>query len=960
MNVSAVPDIRASSVSEAKRWRYRIARGAMTLALVGSAALASDVRAPQAGSITVTGLRVEHTVQPLALGTARPRLRWMLESSARGKAQSAYQVLAASNLEKLEAGLVDQWDSGKVRSDDSVEVRYAGKALRSGARVYWKVRIWDEKDSVSAYSAPSFFETGLLNSTDWQGEWIGAAKEISAPLLRREFSIDAPVRSAKAYISGLGFHELSINGQKIGDRVLEPASSYYHNDQPFNLGSRVFYSAYDVTNSLKSGLNAIGVMLGHGWYSAEPHRMAWRWRDPYGDRPRLKVQLNIELVDGRRLHVVSDGAWKSASGPIVYNDLADGETYDAQLEHPGWDIAGFDDAQWDRVALVEAPTGRLTAQLLPPTRVIETLPVQRELSPQGVLPTITASRIYDFGQGVSGWTRITVRGVRGSKLHLRYAARVYEDNQMLDTRSNGTDNLAEFSIGARQVDTYVLKGEGDEVWEPRFTLHGFRFVEIQGLSEKTALQKIEGRIVHSALAPTGSFVSSNALLNRIHQNIQWTLRSGFQGIPQDAAERAERYAWLGDSGFTALEHLYSYDMAGFWEKWLNDLADSQREDGSLPNVSPMHPRRVSYTAWPTWQSAYPLLAWRLYEFYGDRQVLEQHYEGIKKLVDAHTRVANDDLVAGEPVGDHMEPQPSGVTSHDSLHTSSALTANAYHYFNTLAVARMAEVLGKTADARTYSNRAARIKLAFNRQFFQPKTNEYASGSQASQALPLQLRLVPEGKAAAVAKRLIEDIRQNDTRLTTGVVGTPAVMDALSQYKAASLLYDLATQTRYPSLGDQIAKGATTVCETYECDPWFSQNMRMFASWGRFLYRDLAGISPASAGYRRVLIEPQPVGDLQSVTATQHTVRGLVSVAWTRRDHSFDLKVSIPAGAEADIAVPTLGKKGIRITEGESPVWEFDSYRPGTEGLTGATANSDAVVFHAGSGNYQFTLRHNSN
>jgi alpha-L-rhamnosidase len=902
-------------------------------------------------SIQVKDLKTEHLSEPLGVDIAQPRFRWLLESVERGQLQTAYQVLVASTPEKLQTDTADRWDSGKVVSDNSAEVLYAGQVLSSGERVYWKVRVWDRQNQASAYSDPAFFEMGLLHPSDWHGHWIAGKQGVSSPLFRREFSIDAVVRRARIYVSGLGYYELTINGRKIGDRVLEPASTYYNNDQPFKLGSRVLYSTYDVTADLKNGANALGVMLGNGWYSAEAERLTPGSRDPYGDRPCLILQLDVEFDDGRRTSVVSNGTWKSASGPITYNDLADGERYDARLEILGWNTAGFDDTAWAPVSPIKAPSGKLSSELLPPTRVIETRAVSRELIPKGPSFWFGEVKTYDFGQNFTGWAQVAVHGPRGATLQLRYSPRIYTEDQTLDIRSSSETPDG----GAKQTDTYVLKGDGTEVWEPRFTVHGFRYLESRDLSEGIVIKHVDGRVVHEALVPVGHFSSSNALLNRIHENVLWTLRSNFQGIPQDAAERAERGAWLGDPGFTALDHLYNYDMEGFWEKWLADIQDSQKENGSIPWASPLHVRGTPYTAWPTWQSTYPILVWNLYEFYGDRRVLEQHYSSLKKLADFLSIVAGGDLIGGEFLGDHMEPQADGVTSMMSLHTPSALTANAYYFSNVLTVARIAEVLGKKVEAREYFRRAARISAAFNRSFFHPETNQYATGSQSSNALALQLGLVPEKMIAVVVKNLVDDIRQHQTHVTTGVVGTSALVDALPKYGAASALYDLVVQTSYPSLGDQVAKGATTVCETYECNPWNSQNMKMFTSWDRFFYRDLAGIRPLSPGYRRVLIRPQPVGDLQSVSASQQTVRGAVSVDWIKANTSFDLKVSIPAGIEADIAVPTLGLANVQITEGVATVWKANTYLPGAPGLLGARADTDSIIIRAGSGSYHFAL-----
>lgn len=907
-------------------------------------------------SLLVKELKTEHLIEPLGIDTPRPRFRWLLESDERGQLQAAYQIQVASSLERLQSGQADRWDSGKVTSDNSVEVLYDGSDLASGERDYWRVRVWDRHGNATAYSDPSFFEMGLRKASDWQGQWIAAKQGISSPLFRREFTVDAPVRRARVYISGLGYYELSINGRKIGDRVLDPASTYYHNDKPFKLGSRVLYATYDVTSALQSGANAVGVMLGHGWYSGERDAPV---RTLYGDRPRLMFQLNVELTDGHRFTVVSDEGWKTSAGPITYNDLANGETYDARLEQRGWDIPGFNESSWERVSRVQAPSGALTAETLP-EKVIETRPAVRILAPKEPAGFENAY-VYDFGQNFSGWVRIAVSGPRDAQIALRYGADLYVEDDTLDARSGGAAGY----FNARQGDAYTLKGEGMEVWEPRFTLHGFRYVEVRGFSDRP-IPKVEGRFVRSAVDSTGTFSSSNELLNQIHHNIQWTFMSSLQGIPHDAADRAERFSWLGDPGFVAEDYIQNYDMVGFWEKWLDDIQDSQKENGDVPLIAPLHERVYDhYEKWTAWQSTYPLLVWYLYQYYGDQAVVQKHFAGLKKLVDYMGATATDHIVS-LGLGDHMEPQEDGYSSEMSMHTPAAVTSTAYYYYSAALVARMADVLGQSADARRYTVLAQAIKQAFNRRFFNPDTHQYATGSQAANALAIYLDLAPPDQVPAVLRNLTDDIAyKHNYHVSTGIIGSNAVVQTLPEHGEGALMYRLATQTAYPSLGYQVTKGATTLCETYECGAWLSKNMKMFGSLDKFFYRDLAGIRVTRAGYRKVLIKPQPVGDLRTVTASQQTVRGPVAVDWVKGNgyfadwqagqRSFALNVSIPAGMQADIAVPTLGWVNVHVTESGNPVWTSNAYVPGTPGLTSAQADGDAITFHTGSGSYHFVL-----
>jgi alpha-L-rhamnosidase len=907
-------------------------------------------------AIRVTELKTEHLSDALGIQTPRPRFRWILQSTERGQLQRAYQVQVATSKETLEAGVGDLWDSGRVEADNSVEVPYAGRELKSGQRAFWRVRVWGRDGGSSAHSEPTFFEMGLRDADDWKGRWIAATRGISSPIFRRNFSIDSPIRRARVYVSGLGYYHLYVNGEKVGDRVLDPASSYYHNDQSLKLHPRVLYATYDVTDILRNGVNTIGVMLGHGWYSADPDRLGFRV--PYGDRPRVILQLNIELGDGRKASIVSDASWKASSGPIVYNDLAHGETYDARLEQPGWCAAGFDDSSWEPALLVEAPNGGLTAQLLPPSQIMETLPVARVVTPNGT--TGGGVSIYDFGQNFTGWVRLAVSGPRDTKLFLTYGSRLYPEDNTLDNRSNDYHLPMNAS---RQTDVYILKGEGTEIWEPRFTLHGFRYVEIRALGATTEplVRAVEGRFVRSAVEASGSFSSSNKLLNQIHRNIQWTFMSSLQGIPQDAAERAERFGWLGDTGFTAEDYIYNYDMLGFWEKWLEDIQDSQRQDGNIPWISPIHARPPNlvpisslYELWPCWQMTYPLLAWNLYQYYGDRRILEDHFTSIKRLIDFHRASARNHIIS-EGLGDHMEPQDAGFSLPGPTRTPSDFTSTACYYYEATLFSRMAEILGESGNAKFYKSLSLRIKQAINRHFLNTTTHQYATGSQTANALALYYELVPKEEILPIRQSLIKDITGRGGRLSTGIMGLDAVVQTLPRFGAASLMYQLATETEYPSLGYQVLKGATTVCENYECDPWVSQNMKMLGSLDKFFYRDLAGIQPAAPGYRRITIAPQPVGDLERVTASQKTVRGTVSVDWAKRDGSFYLNVTIPVGAEADIVIPMLGMGNMRVTENERTVWTNNSFIPGTSGLTSATAGTDSITVHGGSGSYRFAV-----
>jgi len=921
--------------------------------------------------ITAVELKCEYATNPLGIDVTQPRFSWILKSDSRGQMQSAYQVLVASSEKNLKAGIGDKWDSGKQESDQSVNVAYKGEALTSVEKCWWKIRVWDKDGIESNYSEQSTFEMGLLEKDDWQGEWIGSEEDISAPLLRKEFTVDKKIDRARVYICGLGYYELYINGQRIGDQVLDPATTYYNNDQPFELGSRVLYVTYDVTEYLKSGQNAVGVMLGNGWYSAEDDiPPSPSHREPYGDRPILLMQMNLESMDGEMMHVVSDRTWKTSPGPITYNDYCNGESYDARLEKPGWDTPEYDDADWFQAQSMKAPSGKLVAQMLPPIKVVETIKPVRILNPEeGVY-------VYDFGKNFSGWTKLRVDGPAGTEVSIEHAPAIYEDGS-LDPRSNrfnepetheeylqgiGRDKRWYHAV-ARQTETYILKGQGEEIWEPRFTLNGFRYAEVTGFPGTPTLESLEGRFVHSAVEEIGTFSCSNEFINRLHQAIILTFISSYHGTVMGVFDRSERTSWLGYPSAIGEDFLHNYDMAGLWWKWINDFKDAQKPDGDLPVISPLHWRNTfnSYEGeFVDWDSSYPVLVWYVYWYYNDKRILGEHYDGIKKLVDLYVTRAEDHIVS-TGLSDHMEPQPEGFSWGTALHTPIPLTSTAYHYFNTWILAQAARILDKAEDAAYYNEMAENIKRAFNREFLDEITNQYGTGSQASNATALYLRLVPEEREQAVLDNLVEEILVNhDGHLSTGMIGTNALEQVLGAYGRADVMYEIANQTTYPSWGAQIMKGYTVLSETWEVetDPQLSINCGLLASIEVFFYRDLAGIAPTAPGYKSITIKPRIVDDLTYANGAIKTIRGTVAVDWKKGEESLDMMVTIPVNSEATVCVPKLGSADVVITESGETVWDKGQFIRGLPGITTGADGDDYVVFEVGSGSYTFELTMN--
>ncbi|AZM49260.1 hypothetical protein DMB38_28825 [Streptomyces sp. WAC 06738] len=940
----------------------------------------------EAGELRATQLRCQHLVEPLGLDEPEPVFGWV-PAGADDEELRAYQVLVASAPELLRPGSADRWDSGRVAEDVVNGVAYAGRPLRSGERCWWTVRLWGRAGRPGPFGPPASFETGLLAPEDWGAAWIAGGAGVSSPLLRTRFAIPGRVARARAYVSALGFYELSLNGERVGDRVLDPATTTYDHDpalrdgdgEPARIpGPRVLASTYDITARVTAGENAVGLMLGHGWYSAEDDNGPGPFpRTPWGDRPAALLRIEVETEGGERVTVVSDGSWRTAPGPVRYNDYAQGERYDAREETPGWDAPGFAATGWSPVTPVPAPAGRVRSQPLEPARVVGTLaPVATASAGDGV-------RIADFGQHVSGWTAIRVSGPAGAEVRLRHAGEVDADGNLDD------DANAQSWLAAAQTDVYTLRGGGEEVWEPRFTLHGFRYAEVTVSGPGVRVHELAARVVHSDLAPSGTFDCSDDLLNRIHRNVLWTFRASFQGFPQDAADRAERVGWVGDPGWSVEDYLYAFDARAFWLKWLDDLAGTQLPDGRFPTICPLQwrgtvdmtaleeqgleeyekEREVLPDAWSSvvhWpyaplpdfaMTSYPSIAWHLYRFYGDESVLRRHYPGMRRGVE-YLRTRAKDLVLTEGLGDHMEPQPDGTSLLSPERTPVELTSTAWFHAVTAMTARAAAVVGEDDDARRYGELAGEIRTAFNDRFLDPATGRYATGSQTAQAMPLWTGLVPDEHRERVGRVLVERIERDGGHLDTGTMGTAALQNVLPEIGAADVMYGIATTTTYPGWGAQIERGATTVWETWGGDAGYSRNMKLMAMIEKFLFNDVAGLAPAAPGWRRIRVRPALTHRLDRASARVRTARGDAAVAWHVAGGALHLTVEVPATSTAEVWLPAAG--AAELTGGGRTLWRSggDPAGPGPEpgsGIREIRRRGEHLVLEAGGGTHRLRL-----
>ena len=1055
---------------------------------------------PLAASVVPVNLQCEYRFNPLGIDMAQPRLIWQVQSDERDQAQTAYQILVASNKELLKNNHGDLWDSGRISSDETVNIAYSGKPLASGGQCFWKVRVWDKHGRASAWSAPGMWSMGLLEQKDWQGKWIGwdrgesadpfdGSKWIwfpegnpadSAPVgtryfrrvfelpanqvvsaatiamaaddrfhlfvngqeagsrnnlrtpgkfaigallkpgenilavearnvgnapnpagligrlkvdfeqgnawtldtdaswksatnaedgwnalafddsswsgakllgeygtlpwgiienkdrrlparyLRREFAVEKKVRCATAYVCGLGLFELYLNGRKISDDVLSPALSEY--DQ------RAFYLTFDVSDQLKRGDNVLGVILGNGRFFAPRLNVPAQTRT-FG-YPKLRLQLNIEYTDGTSAQVVSDEHWKlTTAGPIRANNEYDGEEYDARMEMPGWCQPKFDDANWQPVQIVKPASPLLSAQIGEPIRVMDTLhPVAITNPKPGVY-------IFDMGQNMAGWCRLKVSGPRGTVVKLRHAETLKPDGMIY------TANLR----SAKAEDIYTLKGKGVETYEPRFTYHGFRYVEVTGFSGKPTLDAIEGKLVCDAVPKTGEFATSNPLLNQIYHNVYWTTRDNYRSMPTDLP-RDERQGWMGDRQEVSKGETYMFGVAPLYAQWLTNMQDDQRSNGSVPDVCPAY--------WPlyqdgvVWASSYIIIPHMLYDQYDDLGILQQHYDSMKKWTDYMASFLADDIMPRNTYADWCFPPRSlkemkVINSKDpKLTTSGILLSTAVFYHDLCLMARSARLLGKTEDAEHFEALADRIKVAFNRRFYHSELGCYDNGTQTSCVLPLAFGLVPDEYKTNVFAHLVEKITvESDNHPGTGLIGVHYLMRVLSDNGRPDLTCTIATQTTYPSWGYMISKGATTMWELWNGDTadsgMNSHNIVMLiGDLNIWLHEYLGGIrpDPEAPGFKKIIIKPEVVGGLIWVKDSFDSLHGRISSEWHQSAGKFDLKVTVPANTMAMVYLPAKDTKC--ITESGRALTKI-------AGVKSAKMEADRAVLEIGSGDYHF-------
>jgi alpha-L-rhamnosidase len=896
---------------------------------------------PAVGTLRVTRLRTEYKENPLGIDSPQPRFRWQLQSGSRGVVQSAYELRVARSESAARAGRDLVWGSGRVASDASTQVPYAGPALRSGERLYWQVRVWDGGGRASAWSEPGSWEMGLIQPSDWKASWIepelpqDPSKPGPAPMLRREFKVAANVASARAYVTSHGLYEMHLNGRRVGDDLFTPGWTSYN--------KRLQYQTYDVTSLLKSGDNAVGVLLGDGWYRGE---LAWEGRRAlYGKVLGLLCQIEIRYRDGRREIVGSDDSWKASTGPILMSEIYHGETYDARLEKTGWSSPGFDDRQWSAVKTAAYSKDALIAPEGPPVRRIQ------ELKPIKIFKTPGGDTVADLGQNMVGWVQLKVQGPAGTKVRLRHA-------EVLDKQGNFyTANLRK----AKATLEYTLKGSGPETFEPHFTFFGFRYVALDGFPGEVTPDALTGIVIHSLMERAGEFETSKPLVNQLQHNIVWGQKGNFLDVPTDCPQRDERLGWTGDAEVFFPTAAYNMDVAAFFTKWLKDVAADQFADGAVPhvvpNVLPEFAGRDPGGA-AGWADVATIIPWEMYRSYGDKRVLESQYDSMVRWVGYQKTRAGDDYVwdGDFHFGDWLAFASAGMGANDypGATTGKDLIATAFFARSTDLLRRAALVLGKNDDAARYADQLAKIKAAFRREFV-TEAGRVGEGTQTAYVLALQFDLLPEEMRAGAARRLADEVRTRK-HLTTGFLGTPHLCHVLSRYGYLDEAYLLLNRDEYPSWLYPVKQGATTIWErwdgqkpdgTFQTVEMNSFNHYAYGAIGDWMYRVMAGIDvdEAGPGYKHVLIQPRPGGGFASVKASHETPYGKVGSAWTLGDGRFDLTVEVPPNTRATVRLPK--SRLASVTESGKVLAEGN-------GVTGRRQDGEVAVVEVGSGQYRFS------
>jgi len=923
----------------------------LTLLLILLAFFNCGLVIAQKNKMEIPSLSCEYKVDPIGTGSQNPRLGWQLISDERNQFQSAYRIIVSDDPEILKSGKGNIWDSKKVDSDQSVLVKYSGLPLKSGEKYYWKVKVWDNEKKESDWSKIASWQMGLLSKQDWKNaEWIGyedmldtmrlvpglhhgtgknsdrVIKRTVIPLFRKDFKVAGKIKSASLFISGLGQYEASLNGKKIGDGFLTPGWTDYDRT--------VFYNTYDVTGYLKNGNNALGVIVGNGFYNINKERY-YKLTIAYG-MPKMIARLNIRYQDGSEKNIVSDGSWKTSPSPITFSSIYGGEDYDARLEQKGWNTPDFSDTNWRNALVVKQPAGQLTAESDYP------LSMKERISTKTITMPKAGSYVYDFGQNASGIVELKVKGKKGQEVRL-IPAELVNDQKLANQNASGEPYY--FS--------YTLQGDGIETWRPLFTYYGFRYVQVEGavpdsVKSSANLPRIIGmEMLHTrnSSPETGRFECSNDLFNRINSLILWAIRSNFQSVLTDCPHR-EKLGWLEQTLLMGEGIHYNFDLYHLYSKQVMDMMEARTTEGLVPDIAPEYVHFAGgFRDSPEWGSASVVLPWLVYKWYGDKTLMEKAWPMMVKYVE-YLKGKSQNNIVSHGLGDWFDYGPKSPGT--AQLTPIALTATAIYYYDLKLLTSMAELLGKKEEQQRFSAWADEVKESFNKKFFNPNTCVYSTGSQTAMSMPLCFGIVDAKFKSKVLANLVDTIISNNKALTAGDVGFHYLVQALTEGGASQLLFEMNNRDDVPGYGFQLKKGATALTESWPALEQVSNNHLMLGHIMEWFYSGLGGIGQeeSSAAYQQIIIRPQMVGDMVNNKADFNSPYGLISTEWMKKNGKILLNISIPVNTTAKVYLPEkdlkkIKESGIAIENNK----EFQIFE-----------NSDkGTIVKIGSGKYKFEM-----
>lgn len=887
--------------------------------------------------------RCEYLANPLGIDVTHPRFSWEMVADSRGKNQKAYQIIVSDDEAAINRNEGNTWNSGKVNSNETFHISFNGKPLVSGKDYYWKLKIWDEQNNASEWSNTQRFSMGMLNKNDWRAKWIGAPSVLPtasmdtniippSPLLRKEFAVKKPIKKAKLYATALGVYELYLNGKKVGDQILAPEWTDYF--------TRVQYQTYDVTTMLSNSENVIGAMLADGWYAGVLFTHGKPQRGNYGFDRRLLAQLEIEFTDGTKDIVATDESWKFlADGPMKEASIFDGELFDARYIPVNWMKPGFDTRHWDNVTVDSTVKLTLNAQINEPIKIV------KEIKPINVFRAPNGNYIFDMGQNMAGWVHIKLPYNPGKKIVLRHAEILMEDSTLY------TQNLRT----AKQTDTYIPARETSIDYEPRFTYHGFRFVEVAGLTQVPTIENVTGKVVASASPLVSEFSSSHTDINKLWNNIVWTQLSNLHSIPEDCPQRDERCGWMGDAQIFSQTAINNMDLGAFYTKWFKDIRDGQKPDGRYPNYAPQV--GMAFYDAPGWTDAGVIIPWKAYLNYGDKRIIEEHYASMKNFID-HVYKENPNLlrvnVVGQNYGDWVNgntikaqgyPTDKGDVARDLFNT-------AFFAYSTQILADASKVLNKKTEYTYYNTLAQKIREKFVKEFVD-KDGKVKGGTQAGYALALEFNLIPQNLRAKSAKLMVDAVAEYDNRVSTGIQTITRMMNQLSQNNHADIAYQLLESRRFPSWLYSVDQGATTIWERWDgyvkgrgFQRWQMNSFNQYAigSVGEWMQNTIIGINydASQPGYKHFILKPVPGGTLTWAKGSYKAITGKVEVSWKKQDGNLAVEVNVPANTTATLVLPT-----------EKTIIENGQSISGSKYIKTASKKNGETVLQLASGKYSF-------